>query len=189
MAAAAPRLLYGSQEELKELISKGVLLNMGKTWFSLNKNGEHCEMISAAECLIPIASIYYNDPYSSDYNSRFAMGSYLAYNRKFKIRVRTQFLSPKTVYEVNLVFKFIKKNPSDEPPYIALEYKLAGNTKFSIVHLADEREDGWLMARLYELTSESRNVDLEIIFKSSKDYYSPVLVVDGIEFQPLEKVS
>ncbi|KAM0012604.1 putative phloem protein [Helianthus debilis subsp. tardiflorus] len=160
---------------------------MGKTWFSLNKNGEHCEMISAAECLIPIASIYHKDPYSSEYNSRFKMGSYLAYNRKFKTRVRTQFLSPKTVYAVNLVFKFMKKNPTGEPPYVALEYKLAENTKSSMVQLADEREDGWLMAKLYELTSDSRNVDLEIVFESSKQYYSSVLVVEGIEFRPLEK--
>ncbi|KAJ0467275.1 putative protein kinase RLK-Pelle-CrRLK1L-1 family [Helianthus annuus] len=129
MATAVPPLLYKSQEELNTLISKGVLLNMGKTWFSLNKNGEHCEMISAAECLIPIASIYHKDPYSSEYNSRFKMGSYLAYNRKFKTRVRTQFLSPKTVYAVNLVFKFMKKNPTGEPPYVALEYKLAENTE------------------------------------------------------------
>ncbi|KAI3797900.1 hypothetical protein L1987_33164 [Smallanthus sonchifolius] len=100
IGTAAPELIYGSQEELNTLISKGVLLNMGRTWFSVNKNGEHYEMISASECLIPIASIYYKEPYSTEYNSRFAMGSYLAFNRKFKTRVRTQFLSPKTAYTV-----------------------------------------------------------------------------------------
>ena len=33
-------------------------------WFSLNKNGEHCEMISAAVCLTPIllaSSVYAYD--------------------------------------------------------------------------------------------------------------------------------
>ncbi|KAI3797898.1 hypothetical protein L1987_33162 [Smallanthus sonchifolius] len=65
-----PRLIYESQEELNTLISKGVLLNMGKTWFSLNKNGEHCETISAAECMVPFSNIDSKDRYSHEYNSR-----------------------------------------------------------------------------------------------------------------------
>ncbi|KAI3690245.1 hypothetical protein L2E82_48224 [Cichorium intybus] len=36
------------------LLSKGIFVNEGKTWFSLDKNGKHIEMIPAAECLIPI---------------------------------------------------------------------------------------------------------------------------------------
>ncbi|KAI3505408.1 hypothetical protein L1887_27537 [Cichorium endivia] len=53
---AVPPLVYKSLVELKRLLSKGILVNEGKTWFWLDKNGQHCEMISAAGCLFPIKS-------------------------------------------------------------------------------------------------------------------------------------
>ncbi|KAL8246202.1 hypothetical protein R6Q59_007418 [Mikania micrantha] len=183
---AVPPLIYTSQEELKTLLSKGIILNMGKTFVSLNKNGEHCEMISAAECLEPIESLY--NKYSYEYNSRFTMGSYIAFNRNFKTRIRTQFLSSNTIYTVNIVFKLINMNPKIKSPYVALKYHLLGNTQSILVSLANEREDGWLMAELYVLAIESRNVDLEIIFECSTHHFSSVLVVEGIEFRPMEKV-
>ncbi|KAI3703709.1 hypothetical protein L1987_73903 [Smallanthus sonchifolius] len=61
------------------ILSKGIFLNNGKTWFSINKNGERCEMISATECLIPATSESKNR-YSTENNSRFAGGCYLAFD-------------------------------------------------------------------------------------------------------------
>ncbi|XP_035838394.1 uncharacterized protein LOC110898700 isoform X2 [Helianthus annuus] len=58
----------------EELLYKGVLVSGGKTWFSLNKKGEHCVMISIAECL---GSNVQRFSFSSGYNARFALGSYL----------------------------------------------------------------------------------------------------------------
>ncbi|XP_076955822.1 putative serine/threonine-protein kinase PBL28 [Bidens hawaiensis] len=66
---AEPPLNYRSEVELMKLFSKGVLLNGGKMWFSLNKKGEHCEMISFAECL---GSKF---PRTSEFNSRFPKGT------------------------------------------------------------------------------------------------------------------
>ncbi|KAI3828606.1 hypothetical protein L1987_02711 [Smallanthus sonchifolius] len=91
-------LKYSSAEDLNMLLSKGLILNGGKTWWSINDNREHCVMISIAECLIPDAE---NDYYfSSDYNSRFPLGSCSIYPNKFKTLVRTQLLSPQTAYMV-----------------------------------------------------------------------------------------
>ncbi|KAJ0441550.1 hypothetical protein HanRHA438_Chr16g0747071 [Helianthus annuus] len=89
---AKPPLNYKSKDELMILMSKGVLLNGGKTWFSLNKKGEHCEMISIGECL---GSDVQSFRFSSRYNSRFAVGTYSIYTEKnFKktLYERTQFL-------------------------------------------------------------------------------------------------
>ncbi|MFS7928124.1 hypothetical protein Hanom_Chr04g00317151 [Helianthus anomalus] len=55
---AEPPLNYKSEDELMILMSKGVLLNGGKTWFSVNKKGEHCEIISIRECLDSDANSY-----------------------------------------------------------------------------------------------------------------------------------
>ncbi|KAL7598435.1 hypothetical protein Lser_V15G22728 [Lactuca serriola] len=175
---AIPPVVYGSEQELKMHLSKGIFVNNGKTWFLLNKNGEHCEMISAAECLIPIHSV---SPEHADYGpnkSRFVFDYYSPFCWKFKTRVRTQFLSPHVAYTLNLVFD-ISYGRKD---YLGLSYILAGETKSSTSYLAEKREDGWLMAELYQFTSDSRNVDLEITFECRYP-----LLVEGIEFQPLER--
>ncbi|MFS7928313.1 putative protein kinase RLK-Pelle-CR4L family [Helianthus anomalus] len=65
---ADPPLNYMSTLKFWVLLSKGVLLNEGKTWFSLNENGEHCEMISSRACVLP--SVSENYPWSSGYSSR-----------------------------------------------------------------------------------------------------------------------
>ncbi|KAD7477675.1 hypothetical protein E3N88_00811 [Mikania micrantha] len=182
---STPPLIYTTQEELKTLLAKGVIINMGKTWFSLNKRGQNCVMISAAECMIPLSNT--NIRHSHDYDSRFVTGNCLMFRWEFKTHIQTQFLSPKTVYTVNLVFKIKKDTLSiwssyGEPTYVTI------GADPSFLYFADEREDGWLTAKLYKFTSEGRYVDLEIIFESIANYDSSVLVVEGIEFQPLEKV-
>ncbi|XP_076935891.1 receptor-like protein kinase ANXUR1 isoform X1 [Bidens hawaiensis] len=45
-------LKYRSESELLQ----GILVNGGKTWFSRNMNGDHCEMISIEACLTSTAS-------------------------------------------------------------------------------------------------------------------------------------
>ncbi|KAF5774424.1 putative protein kinase RLK-Pelle-CrRLK1L-1 family [Helianthus annuus] len=58
---------FSSKVKLWELLCEGVLINDGKTWLSLNKKGELCEMISIAECLGSDVKSY---DFSSRYNSR-----------------------------------------------------------------------------------------------------------------------
>ncbi|XP_022001217.1 uncharacterized protein LOC110898703 isoform X1 [Helianthus annuus] len=126
---------FSSKVKLWELLCEGVLINDGKTWLSLNKKGELCEMISIAECLGSDVKSY---DFSSRYNSR---------------------------------------------------YKLQGETESSISHLAYEREDGWWMCELYHFTCDRRTVELQILFEDFlTSPYSYSIKVEGIEFQPLEKV-
>ncbi|KAJ9542523.1 hypothetical protein OSB04_029029 [Centaurea solstitialis] len=118
---------------------------------------------------------------------RFAEGSYLAYAGKFKAHIRTRFLSPQITYTVNLVFKFLHtRKHSSERTYLPLRYKLVGEISSLNSYLALEREDGWMMVELYQFTGHKRNFDLAIQFhgKVSDDD----LIVDGIEFRPMEKV-
>lgn len=110
------------------------------------------------------------------------MGCYEPCGTTFETHVRTQFLSPQITYTVNLVFK--RKNSDQQ--YIGLEYKLSGEQKRYYSFVSDVREDGWLSVELYQFTSDKRNVDLEIIFYT---HWCKNLVIESIEFQPLEKVS
>ncbi|KAL7596053.1 hypothetical protein Lser_V15G29985 [Lactuca serriola] len=150
--------------------------------FWLNKNGEHCETISAAECLIPIRTVseyYYQrtKPRFIESSCRFAVNGHQPLCMEFKTHVRPQFLSQYITYTVNLVFQLKYTD------YLGLCYRLAGETKSWTSYLVEKREDGCLMAELYQFTSDNRNVDHEITFLSEEP-----LIVEGIAFLPLERV-
>ncbi|KAJ9537979.1 hypothetical protein OSB04_030712 [Centaurea solstitialis] len=186
IGASVPPLIYKSKEELKLVLSKGILVNRGKTWFSLDKHGEHCVMISAADCITD-ASTDPRNRYVYEYNSRFAVHNYLSYDGKFKTHVQTQLLSPEVTYTVNLVFKCNFTNGSlSKATQLALKYKLRSETGYTISYLADGREDGWLMVELYHFTNDKIDVDLEIWFESSVNGQPCSLLVEGIEFRPLD---
>ncbi|KAL7587440.1 hypothetical protein Lser_V15G40498 [Lactuca serriola] len=174
-----PVVLYTSTEELRMILSKGILVNEGKTWFSLNKNGEHCELISAEACLIPTCYESPMFPFYGRMKSRFVVDSNKPYCWKFKTHVETQFLSPHMTYTVSLVFDFAYTSKD----YLGLTYILVGETQPLTVYHVDKREDGWLVADLYQFTCDGKNVDHEIMFNCKC-----LLEVDGIEFQPLERV-
>ncbi|GJU83565.1 kinase-like domain, phloem protein 2-like protein [Tanacetum coccineum] len=106
-------------------------------WFSLNAKGEHCEMISIEDCLIPNEDS--PSQYWSYWWSRFPRGLYRTYNKGFETHVKSQLLSPSITYTVNLVFH-------------ASSY----HDQAYVDH----------MAELYQFTSDGSIVDLEIIFEN-----------------------
>ncbi|KAF5815589.1 putative protein kinase RLK-Pelle-CrRLK1L-1 family [Helianthus annuus] len=180
LPTAADNLNYGSESELKMLLLKGILTNNGNTWLSCNKNGDHCETLSIAACLTSTSreSHYINLPI---YTERFTAGCYEPRGAEFKTHVKTQFLSPKITYTVNLVFKRM----NSEEQYIGLEYKLEGEKEKSYSFVSDKREGGWLTVELYQLSTDQGAVDLKIVFYTK---HCDNLLIEGIEFQPLEKV-
>ncbi|KAL8238961.1 hypothetical protein R6Q59_015528 [Mikania micrantha] len=116
---------------------------------------------------------------------RFAVGSLRYKDGKLKTHVKSQFLSPLTTYTVNLVFKFRFRASKWQPIY--LKYRLQGETRTLVSCLAYEREDGWLECELFQFTSDSQIVNLEILFDEFENFFDSV-EVEGIEFRPLEKV-
>ncbi|KAD6453742.1 hypothetical protein E3N88_08448 [Mikania micrantha] len=179
---AEPPLYYISEAELEQLMYKGVLLNGGKTWFSINKKGENYEMISFAECL---SSDITSNSWASRFKSgRFPVGNYPYKDGKLKTNVKSQFLSPLTTYSVNLVFKFRFLASKWQPIY--LRYRLQEETKTSVSYLAYEIEDGWWACELFQFTGDCRIVDLEILFDGFNNFYD-LIEIESIEFRPMEK--
>ncbi|PWA62216.1 protein kinase domain, Nitrogen network kinase 1, Phloem protein 2-like protein [Artemisia annua] len=177
---ASQSVFYTSLDEPKQILSKGVYLNRCKTWFSLNKKGEHCKMISIEDCLIPNQD--FPSRYESDYWSRFPAGSYRTNNKGFKIHVKTHLLSPSITYTINLAFY---ASSFGKQGYVDLKYRLRGETTTSTVYLANRRDDDWFhMVELYQFTCDGIIVDLEIDF----DDHGTNILVESIFFQPLEKV-
>ncbi|PWA96767.1 protein kinase-like domain, Phloem protein 2-like protein [Artemisia annua] len=131
------RLTYTSLEELEALLSKWVILNGGKTLFSINDKREHCERICIEGCLnldeIKDGSLEYPSHY---YNSRFPGGRCYEYKNEFKARVRADFLSPQITYTVNLVFRH--KCATYLPKLAPIRYKLDGETKLIPENVEDD---------------------------------------------------
>ncbi|XP_024995746.1 serine/threonine-protein kinase PCRK2-like isoform X2 [Cynara cardunculus var. scolymus] len=168
---AVTPLSFRSEEELKRLFSKGILVNGRKTWFSRNKNGEVGE-------------------YMPGKNSRFVQVNYQTYRGRFIAHARTRFLSPGIMYTVNLVFKCSPLQISRDSTFIKLKYQLGEETESLISYLAYPRENGWLAVELYQFTSGSTHIDLNIRFESlmyDADPIHPNIIIEGIEFRPLEK--
>ncbi|GJV23348.1 kinase-like domain, phloem protein 2-like protein [Tanacetum coccineum] len=85
--SATSPLMYTSIEELKGLVSKGVLVNKGKTWLYVTEKGEHIERIYI-EAYINRDKLHY--PSGDIVNSRFPGGLCYDYYWDFKARVRDQ---------------------------------------------------------------------------------------------------
>ncbi|GJU00983.1 kinase-like domain, phloem protein 2-like protein [Tanacetum coccineum] len=178
--AASQPLFYQSHEEFKELLSIGFYISNYKTWFSLNENGEHCEMLSIADCLISSAGGY--SSHYTNFISRFPC-IFKTNKKGFQVHIRTQFLTPLIDYTVNIVL--CNRSTIYTPMYVALRYKLEGESETSIVYLATKTKDNRsFIAELYQFTSTERTFDLEVAFED----YTYNLIVEGILFQPLEKV-
>ncbi|GJV23344.1 kinase-like domain, phloem protein 2-like protein [Tanacetum coccineum] len=178
--SATSPLMYTSIEELKGLVSKGVLVNKGKTWLYVTEKGEHIERIYI-EAYINRDKLHY--PSGDIVNSRFPGGLCYDYYWDFKARVRGQYLTPQISYMVNLVFRYWRR------PYVnkyepLIRYKVDGEeTKVCIIYPTYMRQDGWFIAPLYQFTSQHKTADIQFEFESRSTH----LIVAGIEFQPSEE--
>ncbi|GKF39892.1 hypothetical protein Tco_0119953, partial [Tanacetum coccineum] len=100
-------------------------------WLSINDKGEVCERIGIEACLKQDETDDYNlQDVSDNHNSRFPR-FYRTNKKGFKVHMRTQFLTPSIRYTVSLVLR--KDDSSKKQMYVALKYKLEGETETSIV--------------------------------------------------------
>ncbi|PWA93617.1 protein kinase-like domain, Phloem protein 2-like protein [Artemisia annua] len=190
LMAVDPLLIYKTGKQLKELLSKGLIINEGKKWLSVNDKGEHTERIYIEACNPQSFSRYYNQeellrhPTGDVVNSRFPGGRCYFYEIGFKARVRGEYLTPHISYTLNLVFRY--KDQRDVNEYNPLRYKIDGEDEtkvFMIYPSTHMREDGWFIVPLYQFTSQHTTVDLQFQF----EYRRAILQVAGIEFQPSEE--
>ncbi|GJR88792.1 kinase-like domain, phloem protein 2-like protein [Tanacetum coccineum] len=179
--AIAP-LSYETQEQLFRLFLKGIFVDDGTTWLSINTNGEICEMISATKC------ISWGERYASE-DSRFFNVVMCSYNG-FKVKVYTQFLSPNVTYTINLVFKISFENYEVQKAigtYVSCTYKLEEETHYLNSSNATMREDGWLVIPLYRFISYQKKYDFNIsVFPLLLNWPDTQCSIESIEFRPID---
>ncbi|KAM0012665.1 putative protein kinase RLK-Pelle-DLSV family [Helianthus debilis subsp. tardiflorus] len=177
------------KKNLYNLFSEGILLQDGKVWFWLGSNGERNEMISARRFSYRNRSLH---KWSVVSESRFKKVAEILdiSNLMIKIKTRTHFLSPDTVYGVHLVFKFCDfKGVSKNPMYVDLKYRKGRKTLHA--YFAKWRDDEWMMIELYRFLNQKEDVVFTFQLESLSPYYCrehDAIYVEGIEFQAIEKV-
>ncbi|PWA54182.1 protein kinase-like domain, Phloem protein 2-like protein [Artemisia annua] len=180
--AAADPLLCRSLEESQKLLSKGVLLNGGKTWLCINEKGECIERIYIEACNPqPLSEDLLVHPADGILSSRFPGGRCYYYDNAFKARVRGEYLTPHISYTLHLVFRYY--NESHVNSFNPLRYKIDGESKVFIIYPSYMREDGWFIVPLYHFKTQHSTADLQFEF----GYRGRDILVAGIEFQPSEE--
>ncbi|KAJ9559395.1 hypothetical protein OSB04_014009 [Centaurea solstitialis] len=176
------------KKDIYNMLSKGILLQDAKVWFSMNSNGERNEMISSREFSYQNRRSH---KWRSTPKSRFpAVAKMLDIsNLRIQVQIKTQFLSPDAVYGVHLVFKFCdSRKVSNKPMYVNLEYKIGNESLHA--YFATSRDDTWMMIELCRFLNDKEDVDFEVLLESFSRYYcgSGAIYVEGIEFQAIDNV-
>ncbi|KAD5961618.1 hypothetical protein E3N88_13091 [Mikania micrantha] len=179
---AVTPLSYGSHEQLFMLLLKGIFVDDGTTWLSINNNGGICEMVSATKCVswgVRDVAI----------DSRFSNIMMCIYNG-FKVKVFTRFLSPHVTYTINIILKINFQNSEVRRAigtYVSCTYKLDDDSHYLYSSNANMREDGWLVIPLYQFTSKQKTHHFSItIFPLLLNWHSTHCSIESIEFRPVE---
>ncbi|KAJ0715918.1 putative phloem protein [Helianthus annuus] len=178
-------LTYISQSHLLLLFLKGILVDDGKTWFWVNKKGEHCELISAERCISKYERLYL-EPITRPV-SRFQFLFRHLSTPYWRLTVETQFLSPHVTYVVNLVYDYGKRDiPNLRIPF---KYKWNATIQYSTSCVGYLGKDGWRRTELFQFTSTKNDYYFDIEFlreKKSQQYDQDPPSIEGIEFCPLD---
>ncbi|KAK1430866.1 hypothetical protein QVD17_13942 [Tagetes erecta] len=208
---AVTPLSYVSQSHLFLLFIEGMLVNNGKTWFSVNDRGQHYELVSASS--VSAYKTKFLKP-STKFVSRFPYWLKYVSTQDLRLKVMTQCLSPNVAYIINLVYKCDGPRNYDLQctPYkykldemreylsfvgkdgwvIKLNYNLEKMKQYSRSSVADVGEDGWLRTKLFEFTSTTNQHYFDIHFSSETASATTAdesglfnLFIEGVEFCPV----
>ncbi|XP_071696996.1 uncharacterized protein [Rutidosis leptorrhynchoides] len=172
-----------TKKDLYTLLSSGIVLNKERLWFSINKDGLNSGMVSATKFS------YVNVKWRPIRSSRFSKAAKISDNSKLnvEIQLKTQFLTPETLYGAYLVFKFCdRRKISSRPVYVNLKYKKSGET-LNAYFAKWKAESDWLMIELFRFWNNKESIDFDVSLKSFSRYYcgSGGIFVEGLEFNPI----
>ncbi|KAI7741266.1 hypothetical protein M8C21_008701 [Ambrosia artemisiifolia] len=195
-----------SKEEIWHMLLNGILIDNGEKIFSLSKvNWKKCHMLRAKAVICDaLNEKFYRIKHQTQLRScRFEDAVEILCYHEFRIKceVETRMLSSDTSYACFLVFQLSEKyhgikypvKARDLLPYRKQRTNIISFTTQSTMNLSnikwipEQREDGWMEVRVWEITSDMHNeesipMDLKLISFEGK--FSD-LIISGIEFRPI----
>ncbi|MFS7950688.1 putative phloem protein [Helianthus anomalus] len=207
---------YATKKEAYEIMRKGFLVTYDKRsiWFSLDKNGKKCHMLSARASSIS-AGTY--PEWLSFPESRFGEAIHSCNNGcSFNTSVQYQLLSSNTTYASYLVYKLPKNQTRFEAPVRvydnlcrsgdATRYIYLSSPQTPVIRqkadqnthnppntcmtkgLPQQRNDGWMEVQIweFEITANATNViPMDLSLRNYGDNWLTGMIIEGLEFRPI----
>nr|GEX69691.1 protein kinase-like domain, phloem protein 2-like protein [Tanacetum cinerariifolium] len=207
------RVRWTTKKELYSIFCRGLLLDKGQQWFTIDKNGKKCQMLCARASLV---SDKRNSTWESLPQSRFGEVLVITADDKFKIwrRIASQDVSSETRYACYLVYRlpldqstfeaplhvninnghaqdawFVYLSPPNSP---VIGQNLDENSwnplnRFKGNGIPKQRGDGWMEVKVWEFqtqdTRKTTHIHLKLTHLDKKDLSG--LMVQGIELRPI----
>ncbi|KAJ0716168.1 putative phloem protein [Helianthus annuus] len=201
-----------TKKEMYSIICKGFLINDGQEWFSLDKNGRKCHMLSARAAYIKGRK---HTHLMSFPESRFGEVAVLKlWTFRILIRIQPELLSSQTTYASYLVYKLPKDQSGFEAPVrvtdreyldynhlwyiylvgpripvIRLKANESTNNQLNRPHikgLPQQRSDGWMEVQIWEFQTICITKMIPISLKFSSCANKPEgLIIQGVEHRPM----
>ncbi|KAL8209941.1 hypothetical protein R6Q57_006673 [Mikania cordata] len=197
---------WTTKKEAYSIIRNGFLIDDGKKWFSIDKNGKKCHMLSATDVCID-ESIYATPCPESRFGE--AIG---CHSGGFIIRskIESQLVSSQTTYASYLVYKLPKNQSGFEAPLFVNDedwgtYIYLASPRTPVIRPNDERNtynpldkqmkgfplqrsDGWMEVQIWEFrtaatTTEMTHLRLALITRDINSLRG--LIIQGIEIRPI----
>ncbi|KAJ9559453.1 hypothetical protein OSB04_014067 [Centaurea solstitialis] len=182
-----PTVSYTSKKEIFALLHEGILFDDNKRFFSINKDGKKCELISA---ITFIDSDTQPHGWVSQSQLRFDKLASFPYKEQLDIpcQIRTSMLSYNTMYAATLVFKYETEVDFNSQKYIEIKWKVY-ELNVSSTHLAKRTKDGWLRIKMWYFVNYKKQSHFEMVLDKISDVDSNEksgILIQGIEFEPIE---
>ncbi|KAM0008196.1 putative protein kinase RLK-Pelle-WAK-LRK10L-1 family [Helianthus debilis subsp. tardiflorus] len=161
-----------AKKDIYNILSKGILLQDDKRWFSIGDHGEMNEMVSARMFSFKNS---WSHRWRSTQESRFHVKTRHRKLRKvaemldisnlnIQINIGSQFLPVDVRYSVHLVFKFCGPRKSHaKRVYVDLKYKMGNQSLHA--YFATRREDDWMMIELCRFSNLEKDSNFEVLLE------------------------
>ncbi|GJU76522.1 kinase-like domain, phloem protein 2-like protein [Tanacetum coccineum] len=206
------RLMWTTKKELYSIMRRGFLINNGQEWFTVDKHGKKCPMLSARVTWVTDDK---NSASESSHESRFGEVLVTTASHKFEIQgeIKSEVASPETNYESYLVYKLPQDQSTFEAPMFVREKdgsryggwyiylvsppvtpfigsKLDGNNynplnRYKGNAIPQDRSDGWMEVKVWEFQTTTKTVPMHLYFEHPDEKNLKGLMVQGIELRPV----
>ncbi|KAK1428418.1 hypothetical protein QVD17_17252 [Tagetes erecta] len=187
-----------TRDKINSHLSKGILVDEGKVWLSIDDDGKTQEMISAISIMpqdrdraivhvFNKNSIAYLDNPGDPRNRFSKTAEVFLHDQKKQVEGKTQFLSVGVTYAAYIVLKPIFSEEWDSLAQCELLYTLNDSGKTYVSRPIRMEESEWWTIQLFQTTTSKRSVDFKVVFSFPNRAYNKSLNYVGIQFLPMQK--
>ncbi|GJS50474.1 kinase-like domain, phloem protein 2-like protein [Tanacetum coccineum] len=203
-----------TKKDLYSMLCQGFLIDNGQHWFTVDKNGKKCQMLSTrATCVIDDK----NSIWESSNESRFGEQLVITAGDKFKLvsEIEPTTLSPDTKYASYLVYKLPEDQSTFDAPMFVWEkdgymhngwYIYLGSppntpvigqkfnennynplNRHKLNALPRKRSDGWMEVKAWQFDTKKtpETVSVHLKLEHPSKKYLCGLIIQGIEIRPV----